>query len=312
MQGGVILLNKQRGERSTTCVNKTKLLLGKNFKVGHAGTLDSTAEGLLVILFGNMTKASSFIMGLPKVYEVEAQLGYETDTLDFSGEIVAKADAVKYVTKQDLEMCLFTMLGWINQVPPRISAVRINGKRSHLLARKGLDVVPATRVVRIYKIEMGEYNLESKLISFRVFCGKGTYIRSIVRDLGRALGCYATVVSLKRTYVGSSGAHEGVTLEQLQEGNVERYVRAPYEIIKNYTIYSIPQNLQKWVKCGNFVYPSQLLRMQWSPFGVSRHVVLVGEDFFSFAEYQIVSGKCLLKPIRTILCDREDLGKEDL
>jgi len=285
--------------------------LGKNFKVGHAGTLDSTAEGLLVILFGNMTKASSFIMGLPKVYEVEAQLGYETDTLDFSGEIVAKADAVKYVTKQDLEMCLFTMLGWINQVPPRISAVRINGKRSHLLARKGLDVVPAARVVRIYKIEMGEYNLESKLFSFRVFCGKGTYIRSIVRDIGRALGCYATVVSLKRTYVGSSGAHEGVTLEQLQEGNVERYVRAPYEIIKNYTIYSIPQNLQKWVKCGNFVYPSQLLRMQWSPFGVSRHVVLVGEDFFSFAEYQIVSGKCLLKPIRTILCDREDLGKED-
>jgi len=311
MQNGVILLNKQFGERSTKCVSKIKSLVGKSIKVGHAGTLDSTAEGLLVVLLGTMTKASSFIMALPKVYEVKAHLGYETDTLDSSGMVIKKSSA-ENITRKDVEVCFLSMLGWINQAPPKISAVRIGGRRSHELARKGLDVSPASKPVRVYKIEIGKFDLKEKSLSLRVYCGKGTYIRSIIRDAGRALGCYATVTSLRRTCVGLMGLEDSVSLEQLQMGTVNNYMLRPYEIFKNYTMYYIPEGLQKWVKDGNRIEPSQLVRLSWSPFGIGSHVVLVGKDFFSFAERMYISEKFLFKPVRTIMCSEDELRKEDI
>lgn len=311
MQNGVILLNKRFGERSTRCVSKIKSLVGRGLKIGHAGTLDSTAEGLLVILLGSMTRTSSFIMELPKIYEVKAHLGYETDTLDSSGVIV-KESCAEHITRKDVEVSLASMLGWINQVPPKISAVRIEGKRSHELARKGVDISPAPKPVRVYKIEVCDFDLTEKSISLRIRCGKGTYIRSIIRDLGRALGCYATVTSLRRTYVGLMDLQDSVSLEQLQMGSVDKYLLKPYEILKNYTIYYIPEDLQRWIKAGNRVEPSKLVRRSWSPFGIGRHVVLVGRDFFSFAERMYISGKPLFKPVRTIMCSEEELRKEDI
>ncbi|MGC9489880.1 MAG: tRNA pseudouridine(55) synthase TruB [Thermovirgaceae bacterium] len=295
MENGLVLLDKARGLRSTACVNTLRKHLGRGVKVGHAGTLDSTAEGLLVLLFGKMTRASRYVMSLQKTYEVTALLGMETDTLD-SGGAVADTSGVTVVAEDEIRRHLAAFLGWIYQRPPRISAVRVSGKRAHSLAREGKDVDPPARAVYISYVALEEYDAETGTIRLTVKCGKGTYIRSLVRDLGRRLGTFATVSGLKRTAIGPFPLSEAITLEDLEQGRIESGMKGPVALVDAFPHYIVPPEFSRSLQDGNALAPEQLERRHWGAHEDTGIILLEAEGIFSFARCLRVAKKTLFKP----------------
>ncbi|MDR3332073.1 MAG: tRNA pseudouridine(55) synthase TruB [Synergistaceae bacterium] len=201
MPQGILPINKPIGVRSTLCVERVKRALGRGVKVGHGGTLDSTASGVLVLLIGGATRLSGFIMRMPKVYRALVRLGVETTTCDYAGEPSGGA-SWRGVVDEDVDLALISCLGWRMQVPPKVSAVHVGGRRAHEVFRGGSDpdvkprpvFVESARRVTPISTE-GEFSLMIK-------CGKGTYVRSIARDIGRFLGCGAHLGALERESIG--------------------------------------------------------------------------------------------------------------
>ena len=200
MPSGILLIDKPLGMRSATCVGRLRALLGKGTRVGHAGTLDSTASGLLVLLVGAATRASDYVMMLPKLYRARVRLGEATDTCDHSGRVLHRGDASR-VSAGDVDRVLLSFLGWRMQRPPEISALKLRGRPSHRLARAGLDVPLQPRAVFVRSIRRTSA-LEAGCFDVEVLCGKGTYVRSIARDIGDRLGCGACIESLRRLSTG--------------------------------------------------------------------------------------------------------------
>ena len=198
----LVLINKPIGLRSTNCVAIVRKSLG-GLKVGHAGTLDSTASGLLVLLTGQATRLCEYVMSLPKVYRVVIQFGSETDTADYSGEVLTSKgwanmniDAVNYA--------LFSFAGWRLQTPPPVSAVKIDGVPAYKLARSGQNPEMKARPVFFRRIDiLTPYNPQDGTLGLEVHCGRGTYIRSLALDLGKISGCGAHVKALERVSVGN-------------------------------------------------------------------------------------------------------------
>ncbi|MDC7232284.1 MAG: tRNA pseudouridine(55) synthase TruB [Spirochaetales bacterium] len=208
--GGIIFLNKSTDITSFQALGRIKKVLNTG-KVGHTGTLDKFAEGLLILLTGKFTRMNSVITDLDKEYEALICFGRETDTLDPEGETVAEADPPSL---EEIQSVLDQFRGTIQQVPPRFSAIHIDGKRAHELARSGKEVDMPTREVTIHKLEILEY--EKPCLRLQVHCSKGTYIRSLARDLGRASGSRAYVKALKRTAVGPFDLSEAVRAEDFK------------------------------------------------------------------------------------------------
>lgn len=215
MPNGILLLNKPEGVRSTACVSRAKRILKE--KVGHAGTLDSTARGLLVILVGAATKLSDAVMKLPKLYRAVIKLGSETDTADASGKVIFSGD-ISSVCDKNIDSVLLRFQGKIMQSPPEISAIKVGGKPAHKIARsgnaEGFSLPP--RPVEVYSIKRISSFQDSKF-EIEVHCGKGVYIRSIARDIGRALGCGGHVVGLERLSVGKFTLSQAVSLDDISE-----------------------------------------------------------------------------------------------
>jgi len=214
---GIVLLNKSRGISSFKAINKLKWIIGSS-KVGHAGTLDPIAEGLLIVMINNATKFSDNLMKRDKEYFVELELGYETDTYDIEGEITEKYEGNINISDEKIIEAVNSFAGEIMQVPPMYSAIKINGEKLYELARKGIEVEREARKVRIYSIR--EINVEHKekcRISFYTEVSSGTYIRSLVRDIGRKLGVYATMTKLVRTKIDKYSIEESVLLEEIEE-----------------------------------------------------------------------------------------------
>ncbi len=202
METGIILINKPEDVRSTDCVTEIRKKL--KIKTGHAGTLDSTASGLLIILTGNATRLSEYIMSLPKIYYASIKLGSETDTCDYSGKIINESEFnyKNNISEKNIDDELYNFRGMILQTPPEISALKINGKPSYKLARSGAEIKILPRPVMVYEIARVS-ELNNGIFKLKIKCGKGTYIRSIARDLGRKLGCYAHIKSLERFSIGN-------------------------------------------------------------------------------------------------------------
>ena len=214
---GIVLLNKSRGISSFKAINKLKWIIGSS-KVGHAGTLDPIAEGLLIVMINNATKFSDNLMKKDKEYFVELELGYETDTYDTEGEITEKYEGNLNISDEKILEVINSFTGEIMQVPPMYSAIKINGEKLYELARKGIEVEREARKVKIYSIR--EINVEHKekyRISFYTEVSSGTYIRSLVRDIGRKLGVYATMTRLVRTKIDKYSIEESVLLEEIEE-----------------------------------------------------------------------------------------------
>lgn len=200
----IAIINKPADFLSSKCVAIARRKLSKNgkIKVGHAGTLDSTASGLLILLIGNATRFCEFVMSLPKVYRAVIQFGAETNTYDYSGDIVSEMGYDGF-NGEILPDVLYQFSGYRMQTPPAVSAVKIEGQPAYKLARSGKEVDMKSRAVFFRRINiLRPYNPDDGTITLEVHCGRGTYIRSLAHDLGRISGRGAYVKSLVRTSTG--------------------------------------------------------------------------------------------------------------
>lgn len=213
---GIIIINKTKGCTSHDIVYKIKKLL--NEKVGHTGTLDPMAEGVLPILIGKGTLLSKYLINHDKKYIVELQLGIKTDTADSEGKVIEEQPVDKEkLTTESITDILHNFVGKQEQVPPIYSAIKVNGKKLYEYARKGQQVELKPRQIEIYNIDLIEYSPEEKQIKFEVFCGKGTYIRSLCEDIATKFGTVGYMKSLKRIQVGEFKIEDSITIEELQK-----------------------------------------------------------------------------------------------
>ncbi len=212
---GVIIVDKPRGPTSFDVVAAVRRAVGER-RVGHAGTLDPMATGILPVCVGEATKLVPFLMAGEKVYEAEALLGVTTDTLDAEGTITDEQPA-GHLTRAQVEAALAGFVGTILQTPPMHSAIRLNGKRLYELARAGLEVERAAREVVVTEARLDSFAIEGARarVRFTIGCGKGTYIRVIAGDLGALLGVGAHLTALRRTRVGGFTLERSVALDAL-------------------------------------------------------------------------------------------------
>lgn len=209
---GIICINKPQGITSFGVCAKVRGITGER-KCGHTGTLDPMAQGVLPIMLGGATRFLDFLPESDKAYRASFILGKTTDTLDITGTVTAEYEVE--VGRAEVEAALADFRGKIKQLPPMYSAVSVNGERLYELARKGIEVERAEREVDIKRLELvceadGEYTID-------VLCSKGTYIRTLIDDLGRKLGCGAVMTALTRTAAMGFTLEDCVTLEELQE-----------------------------------------------------------------------------------------------
>ncbi len=210
---GFINLFKPPGITSMEALRQIKRITGQRQKVGHGGTMDPLARGVLPVCFGQATRLMDFIVGGVKIYRMDITLGVTTTTYDAEGEVVKTGDC-QGVTMAMVEESLRPWTGMVKQTPPMYSAIKIDGKRLYKLARAGIEVEREARPVQIHKIEIIEF--APPKLTLEVKCGRGTYMRSLAHDVGEALGCGGHVADLVRLLCGGFPAEESVTLEQLE------------------------------------------------------------------------------------------------
>ena len=217
MSDGFINLNKNSGMTSHDAVNRVR----KNFqtrKVGHAGTLDPAASGVLPIAIGRATKFIEYLTDCRKTYRAEILFGVATDSGDLEGKIISRADDFKMPTLDELNATLKDFIGEIEQTPPKFSAIKIHGRKAYDLARKNLDFEMPSRRVKIFDIKL--IALEENSATLEIDCGKGTYIRSLAVDLGERLKIPATLKNLLRLRVGDFDIKNSAPLDELSTENI--------------------------------------------------------------------------------------------
>lgn len=213
MTAGFLVVDKPAGVTSHDVVARVRRATGIK-KAGHAGTLDPMATGVVIVAVGRVTRLIRYFQDLEKEYLATAMFGVATDSLDADGQVV-EAIAMT-VTRADLETVLPRFLGGIQQIPPMVSALKQDGRRLYELAREGREVERAARTVFIHELELVSVGTgPHPLVSFRVVCGKGTYIRSLADDLARALGGFAHLTALRRTRTGPLTEKDAVSLDEL-------------------------------------------------------------------------------------------------
>lgn len=244
---GLLLLDKPAGMSSHRVVSVIRRQTGA--KVGHAGTLDPMATGLLILLLGSATKLSSALLEGDKSYLATALLGRETDTLDITGVTLRESPA--HVTRDRLEEALSAFSGPIMQIPPMYSAVSIDGARMYKLARKGIEVERPARSVTIYELELCSFDRSEFEIS--VVCSKGTYIRSLIADIGTSLGCGACMSALRRTRSTGFSLRDAHTLEEVEALGAEKLLIAPERILEHLPILTPPDFFMQLLLHGQWV-----------------------------------------------------------
>lgn len=211
---GIIIINKPKGYTSHDVVAKVKKILNVK-KVGHTGTLDPNATGVLPLLLNKGTKLSKYLIEHDKEYEVTLKLGIKTDTLDEEGDIIEE-QYVNWNKLNKVEETLKSFIGKQNQIPPIYSAIKINGKKLYEYARKGETIEVKPREIEIYDIELQKVEKEKNQIKFKVSCSKGTYIRSLCSDIAKKLGTIGYMKELNRIKVGTFKIENSITIEQLE------------------------------------------------------------------------------------------------
>jgi tRNA pseudouridine55 synthase len=199
--GGALLVDKPAGPTSHDVVARVRRALGRGARVGHAGTLDPFATGLLIVLWGRSTRLAPYLTGLDKRYRVVAQLGARSDTGDRDG-VLEPVPGAPIPSRAELAELAGRLVGDLDQVPPTASAIHVGGRRAHELHRAGEVVEMPTRSVRVDEFALDEYDPETQRATLSVHCSKGTYVRALVRDLGELAGCGAYCEELRRTASG--------------------------------------------------------------------------------------------------------------
>lgn len=213
---GILIINKPKQYTSHDVVAKVKKICGE--KVGHTGTLDPMATGVLPLLLGQGTKLSKYLINHDKTYIATIQLGKKTDTLDSEGSILEEriVDG-KLLNKENVQRVLECQIGKQIQTPPIYSAIKVNGKKLYEYARKGVEVEIPKREIEIYNIELLDINEKDKTIEFRVHCSKGTYIRTLCENIAEKLGTIGYMKELNRVQVGQFNLNQAITVEELEK-----------------------------------------------------------------------------------------------
>lgn len=246
---GILLIDKPEGWTSHDVVAKLRGILRER-RIGHSGTLDPMATGLLVVFIGKATKAVEFAESAEKEYIAGLRLGVATATQDTTGEIIAQKAVT--VTENELDAVLEKFTGEISQLPPMYSAIKINGQRLYKLARRGDEVERKARNIRIFKLERtSEFSSDTKLC---VACSKGTYIRTLCHDIGEALGCGGAMSSLRRVRAGAFSVSDAYSIEQIEalaeKGEVETALMPVDSLFSDYGNFIANEEQEKKCRVG--------------------------------------------------------------
>ena len=256
MLNGIIIIHKESGFTSHDVVAKMRGICRQK-KIGHTGTLDPAATGVLPVCLGSGTKLCDMLTEKDKEYVAELLLGVTTDTQDTTGQVLSE-NAVE-VSEKEVREAILSFVGEYNQIPPMYSALKINGKKLYELARAGKEVERQARPVTIHAIEILDYNLP--VVTIRVACSKGTYIRTLCADIGEKLGCGGTMKSLKRTRVGNFALEKSVTLSQLEqirdEGRLEEILFPVDSVFETNPALHVTEEFRKLLDNGNAFYANQ-------------------------------------------------------
>lgn len=284
-------MNKPVGISSHKCVSIARRALNMK-KIGHTGTLDPEASGVLPLLIGSATSAAEFLTADDKTYRATVRLGTVTDTLDMAGTVLATNEI--NCTIDEIEKAILSFVGEIEQIPPMYSAISINGQRLYDLARQGIEVERKARKITIYSIEIVSVNMPEIVID--VHCSKGTYIRTLAADIGEKLGCGACISALLRTKCGIFDLKDSVTAEKLEElsraANVESVIIPTDQMFMQYRSVKLDKKSADRVKNGVPIY------FKGYPEGETLRVYDENDDFISISRVILIDERLCLKLVK--------------
>lgn len=288
---GLVILNKPKGCSSHKMVGMARRLFGMK-KIGHTGTLDPAATGVLPLLLGKATRASELITAKNKRYTAEILLGTVTDSLDLDGKIIAQNNV--NVTEEQIKTVISSFVGEIEQLPPMYSAISVGGQRLYDLARQGIEIEREKRKITVYEINI--LKIELPKVTIDVSCSKGTYIRTLGADIGEALGCGACLSGLCRTQSGELKIENAFTPEELEiMAKENRLMEAVIPIDKMFTEYgeiALDKVRADRVKNGVPIYFNE------KPLGESYRVYDEEGEFIALAKTQIIEDRKCLKTFK--------------
>ncbi len=300
---GVLILDKAPGMTSHDAVNKIRRLYGTK-QVGHTGTLDPMATGVLPILVGRAVKASEYLTSEQKKYTALLQLGISTDTEDTTGKVL---EVCKTLPKeQEVFAACRSFEGTTEQMPPMYSALKVCGQKLCDLARKNIEVERSARPITIYEISSKTLNEETGLYELSVHCSKGTYIRTLCADIGKKLLCGGAMAALRRTASGCFSLENAVTLESLEGMNQEerRNLLLPVvSLFENLPVLTLPPFYRKLCSAGCPIYLKKL-GVDMAP--GARVRLYAGESFFALGEVGIFEEGIAVKAVKQFLLFREN------
>ena len=247
---GIIIINKPKNNTSHDIVKKVKKLL--NEKVGHTGTLDPNATGVLPLLIGKGTELSKYLINHNKTYEAILQLGEKRDTGDSEGKVIEEKTVIEScLNRKNIENVFKNFIGEQEQIPPIYSAIKVNGKKLYEYARKGENIKIQPRKIQIYLLELLNLDNQKKQIEFRVKCSKGTYIRTLCEEIANKLQTVGYMKELKRTEVGEFNIKDSITIEELEN------------IIKNYNLKkdNIKNNINNFISIENYFKNNEIIEL---------------------------------------------------
>jgi len=250
---GILNINKPRGKTSFDIVTIIRRLTGER-RVGHAGTLDPEATGVLPVCLGKATRVVEFLVSTTKTYRAEVELGVATDTYDATGSIIQQGD-ISGIDRQQVEAALKPFRGEIVQIPPMYSAVKHNGRPLYELARAGRTVERTGRQIEIHSLELTGWR--APVVTIEVVCGKGTYIRSLAHDLGQALGCGAMLRNLVRLRCGLFSIEDSVSLPELEDsfrrGQEQKYFYSIDNVLSHWKAVTVNDETARAIRNGQSV-----------------------------------------------------------
>jgi tRNA pseudouridine55 synthase len=257
---GVLLVNKPVGPSSFNIVKKIRAI-SKTKRVGHAGTLDPLASGLLVVCLGRYTKLTSFLMNGDKVYETTFRLGETSTTDDGEGDIIFRS-AVDHISRHEVEKNLARFVGVIEQMPPQFSAIQVNGRRAYDVARQGQVLHLAPRSIKIFSINLVRFDLPD--ITLRIHCSKGTYVRSLARDLGEILGVGAYAKSICRLASGSFTLENALNLHEITGDHINQHLLVGEKLICDQEKIAINEDECRRIRTGQALRQNIVLKKDFA------------------------------------------------
>ena len=301
MYNGIINVYKEKGYTSCDVVARMRGICGQK-KIGHTGTLDPDAEGVLPVCLGKATKVCDMLTDSDKVYRAVLQLGVETDTQDLTGTVL-KTGETSGLTEAEVREVVLGFQGEILQVPPMYSALKVNGKKLCDLARAGVTVERKARPVTIYEIQIERIELPE--IEMNVSCSKGTYIRTLCHDIGQKLGCGAAMKSLVRLQAAGYRLADAYKLEELQKykeaGMLKEAITPIEHVFEIYPVLTVKPEFDVMLKNGNKMSPQQFQECIKLQSGLKVRVRMSDGRFAAVYEYQEEMG--LLRPLKMFLED---------